>query len=60
MVSTSLIQGTIEIKLLNGNITPAMLLKSQIAHYSSMKNHPRLECRILARQTLFNLQKSVL
>lgn len=50
-------QGTITIKLINNNITPAMLLKSQIAHYTEMLKHERFECRSLARQTLFNLKK---
>ena len=57
MQSTQLnISGTIEIKLINQNITPAKLLKHQLEHYTTMLKHPKLECRSLARQTLFNLK----
>lgn len=56
-MTTNEIQGTITIKLVNENITPAMLLKHQKQHYTAMLRHPRFECRRLARQTLFNLNK---
>ncbi len=50
-------KGTITIKTINKNITPAMLLKSQLEHYEAMKKSDRFECRSFARQQLFNLKK---
>lgn len=51
-------RGTIEIKLVKQLPTPKQFLKHQIAHYTAMLLHPKLECRSLARKTLFNLKKT--
>jgi hypothetical protein len=56
-MTTQEIQGTIEIKLIKEMPTVKEFKRFQKQHYTKMLLHPRFECRRLARQTLFNLNK---